>query len=358
VRKCPYCDFNSHPLKEPLPEPAYGAALRADLDDQLNGPGRHRIHSVFFGGGTPSLFPPASFAALIDRLAGQLTADAEITLEANPGTMEHADWRGYRSAGINRLSLGAQSFDALQLKRLGRVHGPEDTVRAVAEARRAGFDNLNLDLMYGLPEQTPAQAAADLRAALALAPEHLSWYQLTIEPRTEFAGRPPALPGEEQVEAMELEGWARLAHAGLIRYEVSAYAAAGRRCRHNLSYWTFGDYLGVGAGAHGKLTLPSGPLRTRKARQPRLYIANPTQLTLEPIPRQALAGEFLMNALRLVDGVSEETFESATGLSVAALEPTRGELVELGLLRPDRIATTERGYRWLDTVVGRFLSEP
>jgi len=357
VRKCPYCDFNSHPLTEPLPEASYLDALLADLAAQLPMLDRRRIHSLFFGGGTPSLFSPASFAALIERLAGLLTEDVEITLEANPGTTEHADWHGYRSAGINRLSLGAQSFDGAQLGRLGRVHGPGDTFRAVADARRAGFDNLNLDLMYALPEQAPAEAALDLATALDLAPDHLSWYQLTIEPRTEFAGRPPPLPAEDAVAVMETEGWARLADAGFDRYEVSAYARAGRRCRHNLGYWTFGDYLGVGAGAHGKVTLASGPLRTRKARQPRLYLADPTRHHLEPIPRAALAGEYLLNALRLVDGVSVAEFESTTGLTVDTLEPARQELVDLGLLRPDRLATTPLGYRWLDSVVGRFLGE-
>ncbi|HEX7034591.1 MAG TPA: radical SAM family heme chaperone HemW [Pseudomonadales bacterium] len=360
VRKCPYCDFNSHPLRDALQHEAYLEALEADLAAQLADVPAGALTSVFCGGGTPSLFPPETFARLIEQLAPWLAADAEITMEANPGTVEHHDFAGYRRAGINRLSLGAQSFSAEKLMRLGRIHGPDDTVRAYEKARRAGFDNVNLDLMYGLPEQSVAEALGDLEQAIALGPEHLSWYQLTLEPKTEFARRPPPLPDHDRIADMERGGLAYLAEAGYRRYEVSAFARNGRACRHNLTYWQFGDYVGAGAGAHGKRSqCRAGRLaieRTRKPSQPRRYLADPTATETVPVTDGERRFEFLLNVLRLVDGVPHERFPAATGLPIDALEPEWSQLVAEGLLRRDRIATTPRGLRYLDGVLQRFLT--
>lgn len=262
VKKCPYCDFNSHPLTGGLQEDAYIRALEREFQARAGTrePGSvQQFDSAFFGGGTPSLFSAAALSKLLGQFRPFLRDAAEITMEANPGATERDDLGAYREAGINRLSIGAQSFSQDQLKRLGRIHGPDEVTACVEAARHGGFDNINLDLMYGLPSQTPKEAIADLEAAIALAPDHLSWYQLTIEPKTEFARRPPpGMPDEAVIAAMESAGRALLADAGFARYEISAYAKAGAACRHNLVYWTFGDYLGLGAGAHGKLG-PSAP---------------------------------------------------------------------------------------------------
>ena len=358
VRKCPYCDFNSHPLNGTLDEVGYLGALRQDLRATLSEDAR--IASVFFGGGTPSLFSPHAFATLLDDIGTLLVVDAEITMEANPGTTEHHDLAGYRAAGINRLSLGAQSFADDQLRRLGRIHAATDTVTSFAKARAAGFANINLDLMYGLPQQTADAALADLQCALELAPEHISWYQLTIEPRTEFAQRPPILATESAIEDMESQGREILAAAGYQRYEVSAYAQPDRASRHNLNYWSFGDYFGVGAGAHGKLLVRDADdrvVRTRKARQPRLYMKDPTATIREPVDQAELVFEFMLNALRLREGVSFECFTDRTGLDPqVALQPTWSELAALGLVEPEKIAATALGYRYLDSVVQRFLT--
>lgn len=354
VRKCPYCDFNSHPLNGTLDEEGYLAALRTDL--KFNLPGDARIDSVFFGGGTPSLFSPRAFAILLDDLGSHLAADAEITMEANPGTTEHWELAEYRAAGINRLSLGAQSFEDSQLRRLGRIHTATETLQSYAQARAAGFENINLDLMYGLPRQTADAALADLQCALDLAPEHISWYQLTIEPRTEFAQRPPVLATESAIEDMETHGRQSLEAAGYQRYEVSAYALPDRASRHNLNYWTFGDYFGVGAGAHGKLTLGDNIVRTRKPRQPRLYLKDPAATIRVPVEVAELTFEFMLNALRLSEGVSFERFSDRTGLDRQVLEPTWSQLVAQGLVERAKIATTALGYRYLDSVVQQFLA--
>lgn len=363
VQKCPYCDFNSHPLRGSLDEDAYLQALLEDLGAQLRDlsclereRGAPRIDSVFFGGGTPSLFAADTFASLLAELAPWLTADVEVTMEANPGTVEHYPWKDYRKAGINRLSLGAQSFAPGALRKLGRIHGPDEIGVAFRAAREAGFDNINLDMMYALPEQSAAEALADLEAALALSPDHVSWYQLTLEPKTEFHARPPTLPDEDAVIDMEAHGRELLVAAGFTRYEISAYARPGRMARHNLNYWTFGDYLGVGAGAHGKQTIGSRTLRTEKPRQPRLYMAQPSAMPVREIGADAIAGEFLLNALRLVDGVSFSEFEARTGLSKEALQPLWQRFVELGLLRADRLATTARGLNYLDSLLAEFVS--
>ncbi|MEC9482594.1 MAG: radical SAM family heme chaperone HemW, partial [Halomonas sp.] len=281
VRKCPYCDFNSHGVgrSAELPEDGYLTALLADLDADLALAGQRELTSVFIGGGTPSLmsadFYGRFFAALNERLA--LSRDCEITLEANPGTVEQRRFAGYREAGINRLSIGVQSFQPAQLEALGRIHSGTEAERAVTSARCAGFDNINLDLMHGLPGQDVAQAIDDLEQALALSPEHLSWYQLTLEPNTEFHSQPPRLPEDDTLWDIQDAGHQRLEQAGYNRYEISAYARPGRRSRHNLNYWRFGDYLGIGAGAHGKLSRPgaSGTLdieRRWKSRQPDAYL--------------------------------------------------------------------------------------
>ncbi|MEM6708557.1 MAG: radical SAM family heme chaperone HemW [Pseudomonadota bacterium] len=363
IAKCPYCDFNSHPIPNgkliagSSLEADYAAALLSDLSQELATlTATDRIHSVFFGGGTPSLFGPNVFARVLDRCAPWLTADAEITLEANPGTQEYADFTGYRSAGINRVSLGAQSFDPTQLKRLGRVHAATDTQRAIARIRSAGFDRLNIDIMYALPEQSVEAALADLEQALASAPEHVSWYQLTLEPKTVFGARPPPLPEDGAIDAMEQGGYELLAAAGYDRYEVSAYARPGEASSHNLRYWTFGDYLAVGAGAHGKRQSGDRTLRYRKASQPRLYLQSQGRIETQVIDNDALPGEFAMNTLRLVAGVPKGTYGLRTGQNDSQLHHPWRALVEDGLMHPDRFATTDLGFRYLNNIVGRFVA--
>ena len=475
VKKCPYCDFNSHPLQGELDQDAYVQALIQDF--QANAQGA-RFTSVFLGGGTPSLFSPQALATLLEAIGPQLAGDAEITMEANPGAVEHGAFAAYRQAGINRLSIGAQSFLPAMLKRLGRIHGPNETEQAFAEARQGGFANINLDLMYGLPNQRPQDALADLKRALALAPDHLSWYQLTIEPKTAFARRPPPTPGEEAIAVMETAGHALLAEAGLHRYEVSAYARPNAQCRHNLTYWTFGNYLGLGAGGEslqlgGAGASPAGkslqlggaggnptqvnnlqlgraggnptqvnnlqlgraggnptqvnnlqlgraggnptqannlqlgraggnptqvnnlqlgraggnptqannlqlgraggnptqvnslqlggagasPSLTRfhKPRQPRLYLKDPTRSIARTISSKEVPGEFMMNALRLIDGVDRACFEQRTRLPWQQVAPIWATTTTLGLTQPQRIAATELGYRHLDHLIQFFL---
>ncbi|PMR74703.1 radical SAM family heme chaperone HemW [Billgrantia endophytica] len=367
VRKCPYCDFNSHGVGHgaELPEAEYLSALISDLDADLALAGERELVSLFIGGGTPSLmsadFYSNLFEALSDRLA--LAPDIEITLEANPGTLEHGRFSAYRSAGINRLSLGVQSFQDAQLKVLGRIHSGDDAHSAVAEARRAGFDNINLDLMHGLPGQTPELALADLERALALSPEHLSWYQLTLEPNTEFHSHPPELPDEEILWDIQDLGHERLEAAGLARYEISAYARHGRRSRHNLNYWRFGDYLGIGAGAHGKLSVSGsdGKLHIerrwktrqpasylRRASDPRGFVAGGTVVTEDELPL-----EFAMNALRLVQGVPMTDWPSHTGLPLQRLEARLVDAREKGLLVEDvqRLQASPRGLLFLNELL-------
>jgi oxygen-independent coproporphyrinogen-3 oxidase len=359
IRKCPYCDFNSHPVRGSLDEAGYVDALIMDAADALADRETGSIATVFLGGGTPSLFSPASIGRLLRWLSPWLSAGVEITMEANPGTTEHHDLAAYSAAGINRLSFGGQSFDDAQLRRLGRIHSAAETRQAFARARAAGFTRINLDLMYALPRQSVKSALADLDAALELGPEHISWYQLALEPKTPFGERPPRLPGETAVTRMEAAGHERLTAAGYARYEVSAWARPHEACRHNLNYWTFGDYVGIGAGAHGKLTVRTGEkvavTRTTKASQPRLYLAAPTDTRRQVVATDALVLEFLMNALRLADGVSFARFESMTGLPRSALEPAWTQGVEQGLLAADRVAATPGGYRYLDGVLRLFI---
>ena len=352
VRKCPYCDFNSHPLKESLPEQEYQAVLLADLERELERFNEPAIDTVYFGGGTPSLFSPAIFRAVLERLPGPV---AEVTMEANPGTVEHTDFAAYRRAGINRVSLGAQSFHPAQLEQLGRIHSADDIRAAAQEIATAGFDSFNIDLMYGLANQSVEQALADLVEAIRLAPPHISWYQLTIEPKTSFARRPPSrLPDADQAAAIEDAGLALLASHGYQRYEVSAFAQDGHRCAHNLNYWRFGDYIGIGAGAHGKLTVNGTVWRTTKPSQPRRYMAGACGMTTA-VATDQLATEFMMNALRLVEGVDPSLFAERTGLAFEHMAPTVEELVDWGLMHGDRLALTDRGYRQLDGVLARFL---
>lgn len=359
VRKCPYCDFNSHPAKGPIPEDAYVAHLLRDLDADLVLAGGRAIGTIFLGGGTPSLFSGRAIAALLDgvRARTALAPDVEITLEANPGAIDETYFVAYRAAGVNRLSIGAQSFDASQLRTLGRIHEPGDIERAFAAAASAGFDRINLDLMHGLPRQSASDARADLVRAIALGSTHLSWYQLTIEPRTEFALHPPTLPDEDALESIEAAGFDLLASAGFERYEVSAFAQQGQRARHNVNYWTFGDYIGIGAGAHGKLTLDAMIVRTKKPPAPSRYLGTDAQTLREttPIDDDALIGEFMLNALRLTDGVDPALFETHTRRSIETIEPTWRRLREQGLMRADRLAVTPTGLRYLDSIVSEFL---
>jgi len=370
VSKCPYCDFNSHPLPDVLPEAAYLDALLHDLRHEVELAGGRRITSVFMGGGTPSLFSPASMARLlteIDQLVG-LEGNAEITMEANPGAIEHGDFAGYRAAGINRLSLGVQSFDNAQLKRLGRVHNATAAVDAFAEARRAGFDNINLDLMYALPEQSVAGALADLNAALALEPEHLSHYHLTMEAGTPFGKRPPAhLPDDEASWQMLEACQARLVEAGFERYEISAYARPGGRCAHNLNYWGYGDYLGIGAGAHGKVSLADGrllryakhakPARFQLAATPNALRGSSLVMSAE-IDQANAAFEFMLNNLRLLNGFTIADFAARTGSDITQIQSALDQAVTKKLLvvEPEGVCRpTEMGILFLDDLQALFL---
>lgn len=366
VRKCPYCDFNSHGLKGALPENAYVDALLKDLDQDLALAGGREIRTVFFGGGTPSLFSAASIARVLAGVAERLpiAADAEVTLEANPGTVESGRFAGYRAAGITRLSIGVQSFDPQKLQVLGRIHSSDEASRAAEEAKSAGYDNFNLDLMYALPRQSLEEARQDVLQAAALGPSHLSHYQLTLEPNTLFHAHPPVLPDDDAVWAMQQECQARLRELGYEQYEVSAYAKAGRECRHNLNYWRFGDYLGIGAGAHGKLTDGSGRvLRSWKVKHPEAYLAKAgtpeSRGGLDEVEGRDLAFEFMLNRLRLVAPFSADEFEDATGLALASVTPGLERAQELGLLEvvPEGWRTTPRGQACLNDLQSLFLPD-
>lgn len=364
VSKCPYCDFNSFAAGSRIQRERYLDALVADAAREADAVAGREIVSVFFGGGTPSLFSPREIARLLTTIEARfaIRADAEITMEANPGTVESADPAGYRDAGVNRLSIGAQSFSAASLARLGRIHGPDDTRRMVERARAGGFDNINLDLMYALPEQATADAVADIDAAVELAPEHLSWYQLTLEPNTVFHARPPAgLPDEDTAAGIAAAGRERLAAAGYVPYEVSAYARDGRRCRHNLNYWTFGDYAAIGAGAHGKLTLPDGVRRYRKPANPGSYmhaIETGAPVSTHDVGEADRVFEFMLGALRLEDGFDEALFAARTRLDPARLGAAAAAAIDRGLIERDAGACwrpTELGRRFLNDLQAAFL---
>lgn len=366
VRKCPYCDFNSHEARGNLPERAYVDALLADLEQDAPRIAGRSITSIFIGGGTPSLFS----AEAIERLLGGMDAwlqpcpDREITLEANPGTVDQAKFTEFREAGINRLSIGIQSFSSDHLARLGRIHGRRDAFQAAEAAHTAGFGNVNLDLMFGLPEQTVAQALADLANAVALEPGHISHYQLTLEPNTLFFKHPPALPDEDAIWEMQERCRQRLSDAGYQHYEVSAHARPGKCCRHNLNYWRFGDYLGIGAGAHGKITDTLGGTihRLYKRKHPRDYLRADTAALRgheERVPTPRIPFEFMLNALRLVEGVPTALFSERTGLPIDSIAGILGRARDRGLLETweEVLRPTELGRRFLNDLIELFLPE-
>ena len=363
VKKCPYCDFNSHQAEKTLPEKEYVAALAADLQAESASAQGRKLSSIFIGGGTPSLFTDRAIGQILEHAERTLgfESDIEITLEANPGTFEQARFRGFSNAGVNRLSIGIQSFQDRQLQLLGRIHGRDEGLRAVEMARRAGFNNINIDLMHGLPEQNLEGALADLEQALAFEPEHLSWYQLTIEQNTEFFSRPPTLPVEDTLIDIQDAGQARLSSAGFQQYEVSAYSRPNKASQHNLNYWTFGDYIGIGAGAHGKLTLLEDKryqvVRRRKTRLPRHYLNAINTVEDEPVEPDKIKLEFLMNVLRLNKGVEATLFSARTGLNLSAIAPQWQAMQAKGLMTEgqQRIQASPLGLRFLNSLLEGFL---
>jgi putative oxygen-independent coproporphyrinogen III oxidase len=358
VRKCPYCDFNSHEKGGALPEREYVQALVADLEGTLPSIWGRRVVSVFLGGGTPSLFAPESIDALLSAIRARVPLEpgAEVTMEANPGTAEAKRFRGYRDAGVNRLSLGIQSFDDAKLSALGRIHSVDEARRAIEMAKSA-FDNVNLDVMYGLPGQTPEQAHADIAEAARWGTAHVSAYQLTIEPNTVFYSRPPRLPAHDAAADMQFAAEETLAAAGFEHYETSAFARPGGRCRHNLNYWEFGDYAGLGAGAHGKLSFADRVTRHERPKPPREYMAQAGALQERTVAARELPFEFMLNALRLVEGVPVERFAERVGLPLAAVARRLAAAEEKGLLEKDarRIRPTRRGRLFLNELLQNFL---
>jgi putative oxygen-independent coproporphyrinogen III oxidase len=362
-RKCPYCDFNSHDAAAALPEQSYVDTLLADLQADLVFVAGRPINTIFIGGGTPSLFSVAAIERLMRGIAErvELSVGFEATMEANPGSAEAEKFQGYREAGINRISLGVQSFQDEQLQALGRVHNSDEAHSAIEKILAAGLDNFNIDLMHGLPGQSVLGAAADLKAGLAYSPAHLSWYQLTIEPNTVFHNRPPVLPVEDALADIQDEGARLLSEQGYNQYEVSAFARQNSRCRHNENYWSFGDYLGVGAGAHSKISQLNGPVtRYSKRRQPTQYMtakASDYIATRRELTPADLIGEYMLNALRLNHGFTVEQFSARTGLAIESIESRIESLKERNLLLsdPDGVCTTMLGRQFLDDVVGEFF---
>ncbi len=367
VQKCPYCDFNSHAVKNGLPEARYVDALLEDLQFDLE---RFKITrpvgQIFFGGGTPSLFSPESIDRVLSGIGQKiaLKKNLEITLEANPGTFESGKFAEFRKAGINRLSIGIQSFNDGHLKRLGRVHSAKEAINAAEIAHHSGFENFNLDLMFGLPEGTPESSGSDIETAVGLQPTHISLYQLTLEPNTLFHKFPPTLPGEDEIFKEQKNGQKILADNDYQQYEISAYARSGYQCRHNLNYWEFGDYLGIGAGAHGKvsMSLPGRITRYWKEKSPEIYLKN---AGIEQgargnnvVAESELPLEFVMNHLRLKQGFSIEKYQSRTGLSVETIRPALMENMEQGLiiLENNRYRCSEKGWDFLDAILARFMS--
>ena len=363
-KKCPYCDFNSYAEKQALPEFQYVQALIADLNCDLPYVGSREVMSVFVGGGTPSLLSAEAIASVLEKLRAcvPLSVDAEITLEANPGSADAEKFVAFREAGVNRLSLGVQSLNNDMLHRLGRVHDAQQARAAFVVARRAGFDNINIDLMFALPQQSFEQGVADIEQVLALEPEHISYYQLTIEPNTLFYARPPELPDDELAWRLETHAQELLCNAGYTRYEVSSYARAGYRCKHNLNYWCFGDYLGVGCGAHAKLTVAGGGiLRLEKHRHPNFYLNAYDTLAFcarrRHVTTDEVVFEFMLNALRLIDGFDKSVFKTRTGVDLQSVELRFVELEERGMIERDRdrVRTTALGMRFLNEVQSAFL---
>ncbi|NOY62920.1 MAG: oxygen-independent coproporphyrinogen III oxidase-like protein [Gammaproteobacteria bacterium] len=370
VRKCPYCDFNSHAVIEPIPEADYINALIADLEQALPSVWGRTLQTIFIGGGTPSLFSGDAIATLLSAVRARLPVrpDIEITLEANPGTLEAGRFRAYREAGVNRLSIGVQSFDDDILQRLGRVHDGSQAVAAVQEAKSAGFERINLDLMFGLPGQSLVQAMDDVDRAIELAPDHISYYQLTVEPNTAFHHQPPSLPDDDEIWQFQAQGCERLAAAGYAQYEISAYAQDGKQCRHNLNYWSFGDYIGIGAGAHGKITRADTQQIGRywKAKHPRDYLLQtPLQQTSrvageKTVRRDEVGLEFMMNVLRLTDGFPSSLFYEHTGMPLKIVDEALNEAQHRGLIEWDiqRIQPTQQGQRFLNDLLELFVSTP
>ena len=364
IRKCPYCDFNSHQAPTELPEREYIKALLDDLKQEASQTNNRPINTIFIGGGTPSLFSAKSIDALLVgiREICVLDDDIEITLEANPGTFEQQRFNDYRLAGINRLSIGIQSYNTEHLKVLGRVHNADEALMAAQIARQAGFDNFNLDLMFGLPQQSTEQALNDLGKAIDCGPSHLSWYQLTLEPNTLFHHNPPQLPDHESQWDIQQAGQALLASNEYQQYEVSAYAKDQKMCRHNLNYWEFGDYIGVGAGAHGKLTDSSGVItRYQKYRQPKQYLENAAvekfRSSSKSLKAEELPFEFMLNALRLKSGVDKTVYQERTGQPLSSIHNLTEQAKTKGLLVKvdDKFICTEQGWRFLDDTLSLFL---
>ncbi|WP_317177743.1 radical SAM family heme chaperone HemW [Pectobacterium sp. HCp5_1] len=362
VQKCPYCDFNSHALKGDVPHQEYVDHLLADLDADLPLASARELHSIFIGGGTPSLLSAEAMQALLDGVRARipLTPDAEITMEANPGTVEADRFSGYQRAGINRISIGVQSFDPQKLTRLGRIHGPDEAKRAAHLATGLGLRSFNLDLMHGLPDQSLDEALDDLRQAIALNPPHLSWYQLTIEPNTLFSSRPPTLPDDDALWDIYEQGHALLSAAGYQQYETSAYAKPGYQCQHNLNYWRFGDYLGIGCGAHGKLTFSDGRiLRTVKVRHPRGYMQGTYLDKQHDVANDDRPFEFFMNRFRLLEAAPRADFTAYTGLEEHCIRPQLDQALAQGYLTETAThwQITEHGKLFLNSLLELFLAE-
>lgn len=366
IRKCPYCDFNSHHAPNNLPEKQYVQALLNDLSQELPFIWGRRLESIFIGGGTPSLFSADRMDELLAGIRALLPfrPNIEVTLEANPGTFEQEKFKGFREAGINRLSVGIQSFNSEHLQALGRVHNQAEALKAAEVARYAGFDNFNLDLMFGLPQQNLEQALTDLQQAIALKPTHLSWYQLTLEPNTLFYKHPPSLPDDDLLVDMQYAGQVLLQQAGYTHYEVSAYAHPQRQCQHNLNYWQFGDYLGIGAGAHGKITDPFGQVtRHQKYRQPAHYLQQvelgQARSDTQRLSAADLKFEFMLNALRLKAGFDSVLFTERTGLALETVQAPLELAERKGWLTvtDNQVTTTELGWQFLNTVIQLFLDD-
>ena len=364
VKKCPYCDFNSHEARNDIPEDRYIEALTKDLESELPNIWGRPIESIFIGGGTPSLFSAKAIDTLLQRLRERLNIrpNIEITLEANPGTFEQMRFTGFRQAGINRLSVGIQSFNDQHLKKLGRIHGSREALNAASITTKSGFENYNLDIMFGLPNQTIEEALDDLKKAIAEAPKHISWYQLTIEENTFFYYAPPSVPNDELIWEMQKQGQRLLNDAGYEQYEVSAYAKKGHRSKHNMNYWQFGDYLGVGAGAHGKLTMPDGSItRHTKFRHPEKYMEkalnNEARSTEKLLKEDDITFEFMLNIARLKQGFTAEMFEQRTWLDFKLIESKIDSLIAEGLIskQEKNYQPTEKGYLFVNEIVNHFL---
>ncbi|MFL2530534.1 MAG: radical SAM family heme chaperone HemW [Porticoccaceae bacterium] len=362
VRKCPYCDFNSHESADQIPENDYLEALFRDLKNDLPWAQNRKLHSIFFGGGTPSLFSASAIEKIIQHAETLIGFEnqIEITLEANPGTAEQQKFADFNSAGVNRLSIGVQSFNNSHLEVLGRIHDGDNALRAIEMAQNSGFERFNIDLMHGLPNQSREEAINDLNTAINIGASHISWYQLTIEPNTIFYAKPPVLPVEEQLADIQDIGQQTLANAGFKQYEVSAFTRNNEPSRHNINYWQFGDYIGIGAGAHGKISLPDQRqiIRSAKTRQPKDYLKHETTALTSnhPIAKDQMILEFMMNGLRLTSGIDRELFARRTGLTPDTISPVIKQLQQEGLLKrhPSNYCTTDLGARFLDTILQRF----